>query len=79
MNIKIYGMHGCGKCEMVKKVLNNKGVDYEYVDDAQRTLDIAIENSIRVAPVCVVDAKTMNSEDFLALVKDFSREDGAVK
>ena len=77
MNIKIYGMHGCGKCEMVKKVLNNKGIDYEYIDDMKTTLDKAIQHKIRVAPVCVVDTKAMNSEEFLSLVKDFSREDGA--
>lgn len=77
MNIKVYGMHGCSKCDMVTKILDSKGFDYEYVDDMQKTTDKAIEHGIRTAPVCVVDANTMNSEDFLSMLKDYSREDGA--
>ena len=29
--IKVYGKEGCSKCENLKGILNNKGVEYEYI------------------------------------------------
>lgn len=79
MDIKIYGMKGCSLCTNVTNVLDHKRMDYEYIDDMQKTLDKAIEYGIRKAPVCVVDAHTMTGEAFLSILKGISEIDDGAK
>ena len=59
MNIKVYGADWCSDCVNIKKFLDIKIVDYEYIDITDNKEAIAfveqVNNGRRVIPTLIVD------------------------
>ena len=50
---------GCPRCEMLEKLLNDKGMKYEVCTDK----DVMARNGFETVPMLEVDGKTMNYKD----------------
>jgi glutaredoxin len=65
--IMVYGKAGCSRCDMVKNILNNKNITYEYFDletlptDKQEAIkDLAKKsNEIMVLPIILKNGISM--------------------
>ena len=50
---------GCPRCEMLEKLLNDKGMKYEVCT----VKDVMVRNFFKTVPMLEVDGKTMNYKD----------------
>lgn len=66
--IKVFGKEGCNKCESLKKILDNKGIEYEYIQDLRTLMTVASKNRIMSAPVIEKDGKYFPMEKFLEVI-----------
>lgn len=66
--IKVYGKEGCSKCESLKEILNNKGVEYEYIQDLKTLMMVASKARIMSAPVVEKDGNFYTMEKFLEVL-----------
>lgn len=66
--IKVYGKEGCSKCENLKGILNNKGVEYEYIQDLKTLMMVASKARIMSAPVVEKDGNLYTMEKFLEVL-----------
>lgn len=57
---------GCPRCEMLEKLLNDKGVKYEVCTDK----DVMAGNGFETVPMLEVDGKTMNYKDAVRWVQN---------
>ena len=73
MNIKVYGADWCSDCVSIKKFLDSKGVDYEYIDITDNkeaiTLVEQINNGRRVIPTLIVDGVSYTNPGINGLMK----------
>ncbi|MBT3611977.1 MAG: NrdH-redoxin [Flavobacteriales bacterium] len=73
MNIKVYGADWCSDCVTAKKILNSKGVDFEYIDitDNQEAISLVekINNGRRVIPTLMVDGVSFTNPGINGLMK----------
>jgi thioredoxin reductase (NADPH) len=73
MNIKVYGADWCSDCVTAKKLLNSKGVDFEYIDitDNQQAIALVekINNGRRVIPTLIVDGVSFTNPGINGLMK----------
>ena len=73
MNIKVYGADWCSDCVTAKKILNSKGVDFEYIDitDNQEAISLVekINNGRRVIPTLMVDGVIFTNPGINGLMK----------
>lgn len=67
--IKVYGKENCTKCTELKAILNNKGIEFEYIDNRRELMMAASKARIMSAPIIDLDGKVMGMEDFLKEVK----------
>ena len=63
--IRVYGNKGCVNCEMVKKVLDSKDIDYEYLilddqDDKDSIINKAEKNGVKSMPVVMRNDNIIN-------------------
>ena len=42
--IKVFGKEGCSKCDSLKKTLDNRGIEYEYIQDLKTLMTVASKN-----------------------------------
>lgn len=56
MDIKLYSTH-CPKCSVIAKKLEQKGIDFELIDDFD--IQILIDKGFRSAPILVVNDEYM--------------------
>ncbi|MGL6098324.1 MAG: glutaredoxin family protein, partial [Fusobacteriaceae bacterium] len=49
--IKVFGKEDCSKCEALKKILDDKGLEYEYSQDLKTLMIVASKARIMSAPV----------------------------
>ncbi|MHD0316024.1 glutaredoxin family protein [Fusobacterium sp. THCT1E2] len=66
--IKVFGKEGCSKCESLKKTLDNKGIEYEYIQDLKILMTVASKNRIMSAPVIERDGEYYPMEKFLEVI-----------
>ena len=55
--IKVFGKENCSKCETLNKILDDKGIDYEYTQDLKTLMIVASKARIMSAPVVEKDGK----------------------
>lgn len=66
--IKVYGKADCSKCQTLKNILDEKKVDYEYIEDLKTLMMVASKARIMSAPVVEKDGKTYTMEQFLEVL-----------
>jgi len=69
--IKIYAIPGCTRCEMLKNILDNRNMEYEYFCDIVETTKIGADNNISTAPIVEYKDKFYTYADF---VKEINKE-----
>ena len=66
--IKVFGKENCGKCETLKRTLEEKGIAYEYTQDLKTLMTVASKARIMSAPVIEKDEKFYTMENFLEII-----------
>ncbi len=66
--IKVYGKADCSKCKNLKNILDEKQVDYEYIEDLKTLMMVASKARIMSAPVVEKDGKVYTMEQFLEVL-----------
>ena len=73
MTIKVYGADWCSDCIIVKRFLDSKGVDFEYIDitDNNQAITVIekINNGKRVIPTLIVDGVSFTNPGINGLMK----------
>ncbi len=60
--IKVYGKESCAPCKMVKMILDNRGIDYEYKDvelDSEAMDEMISLYEVTTVPVVVSNGRVM--------------------
>ncbi len=60
--LKFYTSH-CQKCGMLKAVMDNKGIEYEEIDDENIYLPIVDNNNIKEMPFAEIDGKILTTNE----------------
>lgn len=60
--IEIFGTPSCSKCNMVKRILEQKGLEYDFIE--------SFTKQEREFPIIYIDNKEYSYEEFLKLRKD---------
>lgn len=63
--LKVYGKENCSQCEELKGILQNKGIQFEYILDMRQLRIVASKAKIMSAPVVEKDGKFYSMVDFL--------------
>jgi arsenate reductase-like glutaredoxin family protein len=66
--LKVYGKTNCSKCQTLKNILDEKKVDYEYIEDLKTLMMVASKARIMSAPVVEKDGKCYTMEQFLEVL-----------
>ena len=66
--IKVFGKEGCSKCESLKRTLDNKGIEYEDIQDLKTLMTVASKNRIMSAPVIEKDGEYYTMEKLLEVI-----------
>ncbi|WP_297597991.1 glutaredoxin family protein [uncultured Cetobacterium sp.] len=66
--IKIYGKENCSKCELLKKTLEDKKIEFEYIQDLKTLMMVASKARIMSAPVVEYSEKFYTMENFLEVL-----------
>lgn len=66
--IKVYGKTNCSKCENLKNILNDRGINFEYNDDLKTLMMVASKARIMSAPVVEKDGNYYTMEKFLEVI-----------
>lgn len=66
--LKVYGKTNCSKCQTLKNILDEKKVDYEYIEDLKILMMVASKARIMSAPVVEKDGKCYTMEQFLEVL-----------
>lgn len=62
MEITIYGLKHCSQCKMLKRKLEEKEIDFFYIEDEKTIMRVAEKTGIMTAPIVEIDGKTYNKE-----------------
>ena len=60
--IKFYTSH-CPKCKILKKLMDDKNIEYEEIDDENIYLEIADKNNIVSMPFAEIDERVVNTKE----------------
>jgi len=63
VEIIVYGMKHCSMCRMLKQKLENKNIDFQYIEDEQVIMKLAQEVNILTAPIVKIDNNYFNLQD----------------
>lgn len=66
METNILYSTGCPKCGLLKKVLEQKGIEYTVEDDVNKMLELGIEE----VPMLKIQGKLMNYDEALRYIKE---------
>lgn len=66
--IRVFGKENCSKCETLKKILDDKGLEYEYTKDLKQLMIVASKARIMSAPVVERGGKYYSMESFLEVL-----------
>ncbi len=67
--IKVYGKEKCPRCSELKIILQDKGLDFEYLQDMKALRIAASKARVMMAPVVEYNGKFLDMESFLEEVK----------
>ena len=62
--IKVFGKEDCSKCETLKKILDDKGLEYEYTQYLKTLMIVACKARIMRAPGVEKDGKYYSMDSF---------------
>lgn len=60
MGIKVYGRQACPNCDKIKKMLEEKNIKFDYIEDMETAITLGRENKIMSLPICVVDGSVLD-------------------
>lgn len=60
--IKFYTSH-CPKCKVLKKLMDDKKIEYEEIDDENIYLEIADKNNIISMPFAEINGRVVNTKE----------------
>ena len=60
--IKFYTSH-CPKCKVLKKLMDDKNIEYKEIDDESIYLDIADKNNIIAMPFAEINGRVVNTKE----------------
>ena len=63
--IKLYSQHGCGMCLTIKRVLDNKHIEYEHIEIPLDERQKYAEQGIEKTPTLQVDEKLYTGRDII--------------
>lgn len=66
--VKVYGKENCSKCNSLKNILNEKNVDFEYIEDLKALMIVASKARIMSAPVVEYNNNVYTMEAFLEVI-----------
>lgn len=68
MKITLYSVPGCGRCIMLKTLLNSKNIDFTLVENADKEIQ---ELGFMSAPILKIDDKVYdNIQEAVAKIKE---------
>ena len=68
-SIVLYSSH-CPKCDMIEKILKEKGINFDVVYDENVYLPLAEENNIDSMPFANVNGKVLNTKELQEYIKN---------
>lgn len=69
MNITVYST-GCPQCKILKKKLEDSGLEYKLIEDKDVTVKTGQELGVKSAPFMVVDGAIYTFADAVKFVRD---------
>ena len=63
MEITVYGTPTCNQCKMLKRKLEEKNIEFFYIDDVEMTTRVAERTGIMSAPIVEIDGVSYNLQD----------------
>lgn len=60
--IKFYTSH-CPKCKVLKKLMDDKSIQYEEIDNPDIYIEIGEKNNIASMPFAEIDGKVVNTKE----------------
>ena len=66
--IKVYGKENCSKCVSLKGILENKNLEFEYIEDMKTLMIVASKARIMSAPVVEYNDNVYSMEAFLQVI-----------
>ncbi|WP_297487270.1 glutaredoxin domain-containing protein [uncultured Cetobacterium sp.] len=66
--IKIFGKENCSKCESLKKILEDKKIEFQYSKNLKELMIVASKARIMSAPVVEYNGKFLTMENFLEVI-----------
>ena len=76
--IEIYGMEGCVRCEIIKKKLNEKCIEYFYTTQREEVLKVANKFKTRELPICIVEGEHYSYVKMVQWVNGYEEEDNGI-
>lgn len=70
MEIKLYGLPNCPKCEEIKAFLTSKSIAFSYSNDFETTAIIGSKYRLRSSPILVQNDKAYSYNDILSKIED---------
>ena len=73
-SVVVYSKNNCPNCDRIKKVLEDNGVEFEYIKDDVKIMEVALElrNNNKLvemnAPIIMVDGVQIKHTDVRAIV-----------
>ena len=64
MEITIYGTPTCNQCKMLCKKLDEKNIQYFYIQDEETVMRISEKLNIVSVPIIEVDGKVVDIKEF---------------
>ena len=58
--IKVYGRQNCPNCDKIKKMLEEKNIKFDYIEDMDTAIKLGRENKIMSLPICVVENNVLD-------------------
>ena len=68
MKMRVYST-GCPKCQVLVRKLNDKGVDYELIEDIDEVLAASNKYDIKEAPFVVIDEQPYGFADAIKFMR----------
>lgn len=68
-DITLYSSH-CPKCDMIEKILKEKGIDFNLVDNESIYLPLADQNGIDSMPFADINGKILDIKDLQEYIKN---------
>lgn len=65
--IKYYSTN-CPQCNQIKKLMDNKNIEYEYITDIETIMSVADEHNIKSAPFAEVYDEIMTAQKLLKFI-----------